>query len=132
MNFENEVFELKEKIKRLEKHKGLDVVCESCLDLRIENDTLTSKLAKFENSTRYLNEILGNHRSSNDKKVLGFTKCKASTSKVKQVNFVKKAIKNVSDGMNLADPSKRDSTRLTQAVNSSLTHPHLLERILYL
>ncbi|GJY51056.1 hypothetical protein Tco_0441903 [Tanacetum coccineum] len=79
----NKLCKISLKIKRLKNDKGLDVGCKSCLDLRIENDTHASKLAKFENTTHCLNDMLGNQRSSNDQMGLGFTECKASTSEVK-------------------------------------------------
>ncbi|GKA01723.1 hypothetical protein Tco_0674388 [Tanacetum coccineum] len=70
-----------------------------------ENDSLASKLAKFENSSYYLKEMLENQRSPNDIKGLGFTDCKDSTSEVKQAKIVEKADKKPFD---VANPFKRD------------------------
>ncbi|GKB28921.1 zf-CCHC domain-containing protein [Tanacetum coccineum] len=86
---DNEVFELKEKLKRLEKNKAMSEECKSCIDIRSKNDSLASKLAKFENSSHFLQEMLENQRLHNDKKGLGFTKHKASTSGVKIEKLVK-------------------------------------------
>ncbi|GJY83224.1 hypothetical protein Tco_0496600 [Tanacetum coccineum] len=80
---DNEVFELKERLKRLEKNKAISEECQSCIDLRTKNESFTSKLAKFKNSTHFLQEMLENQRLHNDKKGMGFTEHKASTSGVK-------------------------------------------------
>ncbi|GKA66910.1 hypothetical protein Tco_0766718 [Tanacetum coccineum] len=101
---EKQILELKDESKSLEKDKGLDVGYKSFLDLRTENDTFRYKLARFENSTKCLNEVLGNQKLPNDKRVLGFTKCVASTSEVKQINFAKKDVKSTSDRTDLSDP----------------------------
>nr|GEZ87830.1 zf-CCHC domain-containing protein/UBN2 domain-containing protein [Tanacetum cinerariifolium] len=81
---DNEVFKLKERLKRLEKNKANSEEFKSCIDLRMKNDSLTSKLAKFENSSHFLQDMIENQRLHNDKKGLGFTKHKASTSRVKK------------------------------------------------
>ncbi|GKB60832.1 zf-CCHC domain-containing protein [Tanacetum coccineum] len=83
---DNEVFELKEKIKRLEKNKAISEEYKSCINLHLENDSLASKLAKFENTSHFLQEMLEIQRLHNDKKGLGFTEHKASTSRVKTKN----------------------------------------------
>ncbi|GKD90142.1 hypothetical protein Tco_1365649 [Tanacetum coccineum] len=57
-----------------------------------------------------------NHKSSKDKKGLGFTECETSTSEVKQVKFAKSAVNNASDGAVSADSSKRDSASATQGI----------------
>ncbi|GKC94572.1 zf-CCHC domain-containing protein [Tanacetum coccineum] len=85
----NEVFEFKERLKRLEKNKEISEECKSCIDPHTKNDSLTSKLAKFENSSHYLQEMIENKRLHNDKKGLGFTEHKSSTSGVKTGKLVK-------------------------------------------
>ncbi|GJU62773.1 zf-CCHC domain-containing protein [Tanacetum coccineum] len=70
---DNEVFELKEKLKRLKKNKAISEECKSCIDVHSENDSLASKLDKFENTSHFLQEMLENQRLHNDKKGLGFT-----------------------------------------------------------
>nr|GEU95809.1 retrovirus-related Pol polyprotein from transposon TNT 1-94 [Tanacetum cinerariifolium] len=57
--------------------------CKSCNDLFTKIDSLSSKLAKFKNSSHFLQEMLENQRLQKDKKGLGFTEDKASNSEVK-------------------------------------------------
>ncbi|GJV95006.1 hypothetical protein Tco_1546583 [Tanacetum coccineum] len=80
---DNEVGDLKKRLERLEKNKEISVECKSCIDLRTKIDSLSLKLAKFENSSHFLQEMIENQRLQKDKKDLGFTKDKASTTKVK-------------------------------------------------
>ncbi|GJV66965.1 hypothetical protein Tco_1482474 [Tanacetum coccineum] len=65
---DNEVFELKERLKRLEKNKGLNEECKSGLELRRKNESLASKLSKFENSNHYLKELLESQSENADKR----------------------------------------------------------------
>ncbi|GJX40050.1 hypothetical protein Tco_0255040 [Tanacetum coccineum] len=71
------------RLERLEKNKEISVECKSCIDLRTKIDSLSLKLAKFENSSHFLQEMIENQRLQKDKKGLGFTDDKASTSEVK-------------------------------------------------
>ncbi|GJW65131.1 zf-CCHC domain-containing protein, partial [Tanacetum coccineum] len=80
---DNEGFELKERIKWIEKNKATSEECKTCIDLRSKVDIFSSKLAKFENSSHFLQQMIENQRLQKDKKGLGFTKDKASTSEVK-------------------------------------------------
>nr|GEX52591.1 zf-CCHC domain-containing protein/UBN2 domain-containing protein [Tanacetum cinerariifolium] len=89
----NEVCELKEKLSRLEKNKATSDECKSCIDLRTKIDSLSLKLAMFENSSHFLQEMIKNQRLQKYKKGLGFTKDKASTSGKKQEKWVKKTPK---------------------------------------
>ncbi|GJQ90672.1 zf-CCHC domain-containing protein [Tanacetum coccineum] len=67
----------------LEKNKAVSEECKTCIDLRSEVDSLSSKLDKFENSSHFLQEMIENQRLQKDKKGLGFTEHKASTSEDK-------------------------------------------------
>ncbi|GKB64586.1 zf-CCHC domain-containing protein [Tanacetum coccineum] len=98
------VFELKERLKRLEKNKGLNEACKLCLDLRMKNESLAFILGKFENSSHYLQEMLENQRLRYDIKGLGFTDCKASTSDVKTAQNIKDVVKKAFDVPNLTGP----------------------------
>nr|GEW57561.1 40S ribosomal protein S15a [Tanacetum cinerariifolium] len=69
--------------KEKEKNKEIIEGCKSCIDLRMKNESLASKLAKFESSSHSSQEIIENQRLYKDKKGLGFTKHKTSTSGVK-------------------------------------------------
>ncbi|GJW62312.1 zf-CCHC domain-containing protein [Tanacetum coccineum] len=80
---DNEICKLKGRIKQLEKNKAISDECKSCIDLRSEIDSLSSKLAKFENSSYFLQEMIENQRLQKDKKGLGFTEHRASTSEDK-------------------------------------------------
>ncbi|GJR58104.1 hypothetical protein Tco_1500266 [Tanacetum coccineum] len=77
---DNKVYELKERLKRLEKNKEINEECKSCINLRMEIDSLSLKLAKFENSSPFLQEIIENQRLHKDNKGPGFTEHKALTS----------------------------------------------------
>ncbi|GJZ84858.1 hypothetical protein Tco_0650197 [Tanacetum coccineum] len=91
-SLENELSELKLKLSTLEKNKGVDLECTNCQSLKIDNEKLKEealKLTKFEKSTHCLNEILSNQKSSEDKLGLGFNSFEASTSKSKEIKFVK-------------------------------------------
>ncbi|GKA38526.1 hypothetical protein Tco_0731077 [Tanacetum coccineum] len=72
------------RLERLEKNKEINVECESCIDLYSKIDSLSLKLAKFENSSHFLQEMIENKRLQKDKKGLGFTEDRASTSEVKK------------------------------------------------
>ncbi|GKC92185.1 hypothetical protein Tco_1157627 [Tanacetum coccineum] len=89
---EKEIFELNEKIKKLERNKDIDIGCESCQQLRLENDKHKEsqvKFVKFDQSANSLNEMLNTQRSPSSKGGLGFDKNEATTSGTKQVKFVK-------------------------------------------
>ncbi|GJZ44573.1 hypothetical protein Tco_0591828 [Tanacetum coccineum] len=81
---DNEVSDLKKRLLRLEKDKEISVECKSCIDLRTKIDSLSLKLAKFENSSHFLQEMIENQRLQKDQKGLRFTKDKALTSRVKR------------------------------------------------
>ncbi|GJZ72272.1 hypothetical protein Tco_0636123 [Tanacetum coccineum] len=80
---DNEVRDLKNMIEQLEKNKEVSVECESCAKLHSKIESLSSKLAKFENSSYFLQEMIKNKRTQKDKKKLGFTEDRASTSEAK-------------------------------------------------
>ncbi|GKD41147.1 hypothetical protein Tco_1261354, partial [Tanacetum coccineum] len=80
---ENEVCDLKKRIERLEKNNEISVECESWVKLHSKIESLFLKLAKYENSNHFLQEMIGNQRLQKDKKGIGFIDDKASTSKVK-------------------------------------------------
>ncbi|GKB91296.1 retrovirus-related pol polyprotein from transposon TNT 1-94 [Tanacetum coccineum] len=91
-SLENELSKLKEKLSTFEKNKGVDLECTKCQLLRIENEKLKEeaiKLTKFENSTHYLNEMLSNQKPFGYKLGLGFNSLEASTSRTKEIKFVK-------------------------------------------
>ena len=89
---EMQVWELKNQVKRLEKNKGVDVGCKSCISLQVENEKLKEnalRIIKFDEGTKTLNDILENIRySEHDRAGLGFDPNQASTSGTKQVKFV--------------------------------------------
>ncbi|GJU51244.1 hypothetical protein Tco_1220799 [Tanacetum coccineum] len=89
---EKEILELKEKVKKLEKNKEIDVGCTMCQNLQVENEKLkevASRLSKFEKSTHSLKEMLSIQKPSSDKSGVGFNAFEASNSGTKQVKFVK-------------------------------------------
>ncbi|GJU86541.1 hypothetical protein Tco_1294087 [Tanacetum coccineum] len=91
-SFENELRELKDKLSIFKKNKGVDLECEMCHVLKIENEKLkdeSTRLNKFEKSTHCLNEMLSNKKPSDDKLGLGFNSFEASSSGTKEIKFVK-------------------------------------------
>ncbi|GKF22263.1 hypothetical protein Tco_0074585, partial [Tanacetum coccineum] len=100
-SLENEIRELKDKLSIFEKNKGVDLECEMCRVLKIENEKLkdeSTRLNKFEKSTHCLNEMLSNQKPSGDKLGLGFNSFEASSSGTKEIKFVKAQKKASSDG----------------------------------
>ncbi|GJV38495.1 zf-CCHC domain-containing protein [Tanacetum coccineum] len=87
---DNEVCEFKERLKRLDKNNE---ECKSCIDLCTEMDSLSTKFAKFENSSNFLLEMIKNQRLQKHKKGLGFTEDKASTSGAKTVKMGQESTK---------------------------------------
>ncbi|GKA13738.1 zf-CCHC domain-containing protein [Tanacetum coccineum] len=91
---------LNEKIKKLKRNKGTDVICESCQELKLENAKLKEtqiKFVKFDKSANSLKEILNNQKSSSCKIGLGFDSTKASTSETKPMSLVGSSAKNATD-----------------------------------
>ncbi|GKA91732.1 hypothetical protein Tco_0813657 [Tanacetum coccineum] len=79
----NEACALRKRLDQLEKNKEVSVECESCVDLRSKVNSLSLKLASFESSSYFLQEMIENQRSLKDKHGLGFIEGIASTSKTK-------------------------------------------------
>ncbi|GJY30653.1 copia protein [Tanacetum coccineum] len=103
-SLENELRELKDKLSIFKKNKGVDLECEMCHVLKIENEKLkdeSTRLNKFEKSTHCLNEMLSNQKPSGDKLGLGFNSFEASSSGTKEIKFVKAQKKASSDGVDL-------------------------------
>nr|GEU69122.1 retrovirus-related Pol polyprotein from transposon TNT 1-94 [Tanacetum cinerariifolium] len=89
---ENEISELKEKLSKLKKNKGVDLECTKCKLLKIDNEKLKDealKLTQFGRSTHPLNEMLSNQKSSGDKSGLGFNSFEVSSSGIKEIKFIK-------------------------------------------
>ncbi|GJW99304.1 zf-CCHC domain-containing protein [Tanacetum coccineum] len=107
--FKKELRELKDKLSTLEKNKRVDLKCVECHMLKIENERLKEeaiKLNKFEKSTHCLNEMLSNQKPSKEKIGLGFNSFEASSSRTKEIKFVKAQKKASSDGgpINMCGP----------------------------
>jgi tellurite resistance protein len=91
---ENEVYELKEKAKRLEKSKTIDTVCTSCQEFKLEIEKLkikqddlikqTPKFKRFDKSISCADEIMKLQKSPFDQTGLGFTKLETLSSLTKQ------------------------------------------------
>ncbi|GJX90449.1 zf-CCHC domain-containing protein [Tanacetum coccineum] len=100
-SLEKELSILKEKVSTLEKNKGVDLECVKCQMLKIVNEKLKEeaiRLTKFEKSTHCLNETLSNKKPIGDKFGLGFNSCETSTSKSKEIKFVKSQKETSSGG----------------------------------
>ncbi|GKE56208.1 hypothetical protein Tco_1495393, partial [Tanacetum coccineum] len=87
---EKELSELKEKLSKLQKNKGVNLECINCQLLKIDKEKFleeTFKLTQFEKSTHSLNEMLSNPTPSRDKLGLGFNSFEASSSRTKEIKF---------------------------------------------
>ncbi|GJZ90433.1 retrovirus-related pol polyprotein from transposon TNT 1-94 [Tanacetum coccineum] len=94
-SLENEIRELKEKLSKLEKNKGVDFECTKCQILKIDNKKLKEealKVTQFEKSTHSLNELLSNQKPFGDKSGLGLNLFEASSSGTKEIKFIKPEI----------------------------------------
>ncbi|GJY67311.1 zf-CCHC domain-containing protein [Tanacetum coccineum] len=103
-SLENELRELKDKLSTLEKNNGVDPDCAKCHVLKIKNEKLkdeSTRLNKYEKSTYCLNEMLNNQKPSGDKLGLGFNSFEASSSRIKEIKFVKSQKKASPDGVDL-------------------------------
>ena len=90
-NFEKEIL-LEDKMSRLKSDVEIDLECKLCLDHKHEikkQNEKGKKLAKFDESAKSLERLLKSQKSFEDKTGLGFNSKESSTSKTKQVNFVK-------------------------------------------
>ncbi|GJV42953.1 zf-CCHC domain-containing protein [Tanacetum coccineum] len=79
---EKEILELKEEIKKLERNKEIDIGCESCQQLRLENVKLKEtqvKFLKFDKSANSLREMLNIQKSPSCK--IGYDKLKRKQAK---------------------------------------------------
>ncbi|GJR81341.1 zf-CCHC domain-containing protein [Tanacetum coccineum] len=124
-SLENELSELKLKLSTLEKNKGVDLECTNCQSLKIENEKLKEealKLTKFEKSTHCLNEMLSNQKPSGDKLGLGFNSCEASTSKSKEIKFVKSQKETSSGG---GPPNILGGPHKVQTAPKAIKGPHV-------
>ncbi|GJT68483.1 zf-CCHC domain-containing protein [Tanacetum coccineum] len=100
-SLENEISELKEKLSKLERKKGVDLECTTCQILRFGNEKLKEealKLTRFQKSTRSLNKIFSIQKPFGDKSGLGFNSFEASTSETKETKFVKSQNETSSGG----------------------------------
>ncbi|GKE12299.1 zf-CCHC domain-containing protein, partial [Tanacetum coccineum] len=99
-SLEKEISILIEKVSTLEKNKEVDLECVKCHMLKIKNEKLKKealKLTKFKKSTHCLNEMLNNQKPSREKLGLGFNSFEASSSRTKEIKFVKAQKKASSD-----------------------------------
>ncbi|GKA64067.1 retrovirus-related pol polyprotein from transposon TNT 1-94 [Tanacetum coccineum] len=108
-SLEKELNILKKIVSTLEKNKGIDLECVKCHMLKIENEKLKEEviiLDKFGKSTLCLNKMLSNQKPSYEKLGLGFSSFKASSSRIKEIKFVKAQKKASSDGgpVNMGGP----------------------------
>ncbi|GJR56828.1 retrovirus-related pol polyprotein from transposon TNT 1-94 [Tanacetum coccineum] len=114
-SLEKELSILKEKVSTLEKNKRVDLKCVKCHMLKIKNEKLKEealKLTKFEKSTHCLNEMLSNQKPFGDKLGLGFNSFEASSSRTKEIKFVKAKKKASSGGgpINMGGPLSMQAT----------------------
>ncbi|GKB72332.1 hypothetical protein Tco_0933744 [Tanacetum coccineum] len=116
-----EILELNEKIKKLERNKEIDIGYESCQLLHLENAKLKEtqvKFVKFDKSADSLSEMLNVQKSPSCKIRLGFDKSKVSTSGTKPISFVGSSAEIESDGSTI----KADGSTVPGFVDSSTSH----------
>ncbi|GJU89044.1 zf-CCHC domain-containing protein [Tanacetum coccineum] len=85
---EKEIIELNEKIKKLKRNKEVDIGCDSCQQLRLENAKLKENHVKFDKSANSLREMLNIQKPLSCKIGLGVDKSNVSTSRTKPMSFV--------------------------------------------
>ncbi|GJU09901.1 retrovirus-related pol polyprotein from transposon TNT 1-94, partial [Tanacetum coccineum] len=73
----NEACDLRKRVEQLERNKE---TCESCVNLESKVSSLSLKLASFENSSIFLQEMLEKQKTQKDKHGIGFTEDIAFTS----------------------------------------------------
>ncbi|GJZ89542.1 hypothetical protein Tco_0661324 [Tanacetum coccineum] len=98
---EKELSELKEKLSKLEKNKGVNLECTKCQILKIDKEKLKKealRLTQFEKSTHSLNEMLSNQKPFEDKSSLGFNSFEELSSGTKEIKFIKPQNKASSGG----------------------------------
>nr|GEY00082.1 hypothetical protein [Tanacetum cinerariifolium]GEY01832.1 hypothetical protein [Tanacetum cinerariifolium] len=93
-----EILELNEKIKQLERSKEIEIACNSCDELKLENAKLKETQVKFDKSANSLREMLNNRKSASCKIGLGIDSDKASTSGTKTMSFVRSSAEMATDG----------------------------------
>ncbi|GJZ58096.1 hypothetical protein Tco_0613590 [Tanacetum coccineum] len=108
-SLEKEIGILKEKVSTLKKNKEVDLEYVKCHMFKIENEKLIEealKLTKFEKSTHCLNEMLNNQKPFGEKLGLGFNSFEVSSSRTKEIKFVKAQKKVSPDGgpINMGGP----------------------------
>ncbi|GJX07212.1 hypothetical protein Tco_0195144 [Tanacetum coccineum] len=72
---------MRKRIEQLERNKEACLKCESCDILQSKVSSLSLKLASFESSSLFLQEMLENQKTQKDKLGIGFTEDIASSSK---------------------------------------------------
>ncbi|GJR94946.1 hypothetical protein Tco_0267120 [Tanacetum coccineum] len=97
----NKACGLRKRLEQLERNKEISAEYESCIDLQSKVNTLSLKLASFESSSYFLQEMIENQRSQKDKHWLGFTEGITSTSKLK-----KEKMGQVGDKMYTVEPTE--------------------------
>ncbi|GJR68783.1 zf-CCHC domain-containing protein [Tanacetum coccineum] len=114
-NFQKELSVLTEKVSTLKKNKRVDLECVKCHMLKVENKKLKEealKLTKFEKRTHCLNEMLNNQKPFGEKLGLWFNSCEASSSRTKEIKFMKAQKKAAFDGgpINMGGPQSKYAT----------------------
>ena len=83
---------LEDKMSRLESNVEIDLECKICQEYKHEIRRQNEKgkmLVKFEESSKSIESLLKIQKSFRDKARLGFNSNATSTSKTKQIKFVK-------------------------------------------
>ncbi|GJQ91094.1 zf-CCHC domain-containing protein [Tanacetum coccineum] len=123
---EKEILELKEKIKKLERRKEIEIAFKSCDELKLENAKLKDTQVKFDKSANSLREMFNNKKSPSCKIGLGFDSDKASTNGSKTMSFIGLSSEKATDGSTIkghgstlpGSVSRKDSENGTEHVFS--------------
>ncbi|GJV67605.1 zf-CCHC domain-containing protein [Tanacetum coccineum] len=119
-----EILELNDKIKKLKRNKEIDIGCESCPQLRLENAKLKenqSKFVKFDKSANSLREMLNIQKSPSCKIGLGFDNSKASTNGTKPTSFVGSTVElAVKESLNVTFDESPPPTKLSPLVDDDV------------
>ncbi|GJW08786.1 hypothetical protein Tco_1571209 [Tanacetum coccineum] len=124
---DNEVYDLKKKLEHLEKSKEISIECESCVKLYSKIESLSLKLAMFENSSHFLQEMIENQRSQKYKKGPGLTDYRALTSEVKTGKIGQESGKTPTIEPEEPVPSAREPTSSNEGNRPSVEACEILD-----
>ncbi|GKC58573.1 zf-CCHC domain-containing protein, partial [Tanacetum coccineum] len=123
----NEACDLRKRVEQLERNKEACLKRKSCENLQSKVNSISLKLASFESSSYFLQEMIDNQILLKDKHGLGFTEYIASTSKKKREKLgpVDEETSTVEPVVSV--PSARELTSSNEGNHPSAEESEILE-----